>query len=380
MSDVPAPAPRASYRRALRLAIVAAAGAWLICRPAGAATQAREGWPWCLPPVFDGGERLHVLPGPSVFWLELLLRQHEVCRRDVPGEVRIFLTGSSSVFGFPFPAEQTFAHRLNESFVATGVPAHVFNLAFVNPYQVRDAVIINEARRFAPDIMLYPITRAAFVHAAPVFYPALARFFDANRAAIDRLAADPPAGLDEPIQAYAAMFQRQKRRDFPLEYLRESGRLLRTSARLHARSVAAAMGGTLPPLARTTRRPAGEYDCAKTRDDTAKHFADWQNWNILSYLEELRRRDGVEVVLVYWPLSHEPVEDCYNIRETAAGVEEFAAWMREQATARNFPYVDLHTVLARELFLDSLHVSAEGHVRIAELLAQALQPIVRKRL
>src|SRR5689334_2010898 len=155
MSDVRASAPRGA-RPAGRLAILAAVATLLFGGVTRRAAQARESWPWCLPPVFERGERLHGLPGPSVFWLELLLRQHEVCRREVPGEVRIFLTGSSSVFGFPFPSKQTFAHRLNDSFAATGVPAHVFNLAFVNPYQVRDAVIISEARRFKPDILLYP--------------------------------------------------------------------------------------------------------------------------------------------------------------------------------------------------------------------------------
>lgn len=379
MSDSSACAPRAG-RRWRRLAIATALGAVLSAVPGATATQAHESRPWCLPPVFEGGERLHGLPGPSVFWLELLLRQHEVCRRDEPGEVRIFLNGASAVFGFPLPAEQTFAHRLNQSFAATGVPAHVFNLAFVNPYQVRDAVIISEARRFAPDIILYPVTRSEFVHTAPIFFAPVAKFFDINRRAVEGLAAEPPAGLDEPFRVYATLLQRAKHDYPPLEYLRESGRLLRTGARLHARSVAAAMGGTLPPLAKATRRPMGGYDCGKTRDAAEKHYSDWQDWNILSYLDELRRRDGIEVVLVYWPVSHEPVEDCYNIRDTAAGVEEFAAWMRAETTARHIPYVDLHAVLAPELFLDSIHVSAEGHARVAELLAHALQPIVMQRL
>jgi hypothetical protein len=165
-----------------------------------------------------------------------------------------------------------------------------------------------------------------------------------------------------------------------MEYLRESGRLLRTGARLHARSVAAAIGGELPPLASTTRPRQATYDCAKTRKRTEKNYTAWQDWNILSYLDELRRRDGIEVVLAYWPMAHEPVEDCYNVRETAAGVEEFAAWMQTQAAARNLSYVDLHATLAPELFLDSVHVSAEGHVRIAELVAQALEPVIGQRL
>lgn len=336
--------------------------------------------PWCLPPVFDGGERLHGLPAPSVFWLELLLRQHELCWRDVPGEVRILLIGSSSVYGFPFAAEETFAHRLNRQFDAAGTPAHIFNIAFVNPYQVRDAVILSEARRFAPDIVLYPVTAAEFIHMAPVLFPPVITFFDMNRAAVSRLAADPPAGLDEPFQTYASVLSRRQAQTSPLDYVRESGRLLRTRARLHARAMAEAAGSGVPPLVSESRARQTRYDCEKTRNEFATRYAGWQQWNILSYLEDLKRRDGIEAVVVYWPLAYEPVDDCYNVRYPRAAVAEFGVWLAEQTAARGLRYLDLHAQFPAELFLDSLHVSAEGHARLADVLAIALQPIIDARL
>ncbi len=351
----------------------------IVTAPALASAHTQSA-PWCLPPVFDGGERLHGLPGPSVYWLELLLRQHELCWRRVPGEVRILLAGSSSVFGFPFPADRTFAHRINQQFDASAFPAHVFNLAFVNPYQLRDAIIINEARRFAPDIILYPVTLAEFRHAAPVLWPPVIRFFDVNRQAVANLAGDAPPGLDEPLRRYQRVLTRPNARSAALEYVRESGSFIRSGARLHARSLATAIGGSLPPLANTSPPRSGRYNCAETRAVMTRQFSNWEDWTILPYLDELRQRDGVEVVLVSWPIAHEPIDDCYNVRNTDAAVGEFSAWMREQTAARNLPYVDLHTLLAPEYFLDSLHVSAEGHTRVAEALADALEPIVIDRL
>src|SRR2546426_105394 len=71
----------------------------------------------CLPPVFDGGRRLHQMPAPRVYWLQLLLRQHELCWRPParPDELRVVLGGNSAMFGFPLPVEETFGYLLNES-------------------------------------------------------------------------------------------------------------------------------------------------------------------------------------------------------------------------------------------------------------------------
>src|SRR5262245_5810935 len=90
--------------------------------------------PWlCLPPAFDQGRRLHPLPNPDVYWLEIMLRQHELCWRAprTPNELRVLLLGSSAVYGFPLPVEETLSGYLNDHFARTGTPAHMFNLGFV---------------------------------------------------------------------------------------------------------------------------------------------------------------------------------------------------------------------------------------------------------
>ena len=359
-------------RRALFAILLAA-----IARPAAAAPAPM--WP-CLPPIFDHGERLHPLPGPSVFWLDLLLRQHEICRRWTPGEVRIVLAGSSSVYGFPLTTEHTFAHLLNDHFAAAGIPAHVFNLAFVNPYQVRDAVIIDAARSFAPDIIVYPITLAEFAHVAPVEFAAMVKFFGANRGAVMQLADHPPSGLDEPIRRYATALNRPGRRMSTWDYLQEAGGLLRSAVRIHARAVAERLGSVPPSLVNQSPQRQTSYDCAKTAAVVAERYRNWQTWNILSYLEELRRSDGIDVVVVAWPVAHEPVGDCYSVRYTEESVQEFNGWVQAESARRGLPFVDLHALLPPELFLDSLHVSAAGHAGVAAALESVLDPLIASRL
>jgi hypothetical protein len=122
------------------------------------------------------------------------------------------------------------------------------------------------------------------------------------------------------------------------------------------------------------------YDCAKTHALTEQRYRNWQTWNILSYLEELRRNDGTDVVVVAWPVAHEPVGDCYSVRYTEESVRQFTGWVQEESARRGLSFVDLHALLPPELFLDSLHVSPDGHARVAAALESVLEPLIAKQL
>src|SRR6185436_4843382 len=100
--------------------------------------------------------------------------------------------------------------------------------------------------------------------------------------------------------------------------------------------------------------------------------------NVLAYLEEERRRSGIEVLIVHWPIAHEPVGDCYNVRFTAEIVPQFEAWLRSESARRGLHYLDLHDLLPSERFLDSVHIGAEGHAEIAARVAAALDPVVEE--
>jgi hypothetical protein len=362
--------------RFVRVCLLALLTAFGLVRPADAAP------PWlCLPPVFEGGQRLHQSGAPRVFWLELLLRQHQVCRHASSGrdERRIFLLGSSGVFGFPLPVERTFGALLNEHFAQEDVPARLFNLCSVFPYELRDALILREALRYEPDLILYPVTPSEFVHMAPaLFPPQLVEFFDRNRETLAELVADPPRGLEEPFERYRPLLERDTPPSF-FDRLREIGSFARIAAAEHARVLARQLNPSLPPerlsKALTTRQTS--YDCGATKEKSEREFSGWKDWNILEHLAELRARLGIAVMIVHWPIAHEPVGDCYNVRFTNALAREFAEWLRAETERLDLPYLDLHDFLAAEEFLDSLHVSAEGHRKIAARLAEDIDPLLR---
>jgi hypothetical protein len=335
----------------------------------------------CLPPVFEGGRRLHQGGAPRVFWLPLLLRQHQLCWHAAAGrdEARIFLLGSSGVFGFPLPVDESFGALLNEHFARDAIPAHLFNLCSVFPYQVRDALILHEALRYEPDLIVYPVTPSEFVHVAPaLFPPQLVAFFARNRGALAELVDEETPGLDEPFDRYRPMLALGHAPSL-FDRLREVGAFARVAAGEQAEALAHRLEPSLPlerlNKALTTRQT--NYDCATTTRKVERDFNDWKSWNILEYLADLRARRGVAVLIAHWPIAHEPVGDCYNVRLTNTLEDEFADWLREQTSRLGLPYVDLHDLLAPEEFLDSLHVSPEGHRKIAARMAEVIDPMVR---
>ncbi len=355
----------------LGAASVLSALALLCARPSAARV--------CLPPLFEDGERLHPLIGTQIMWLNPLLRQHELCWRDKPHEVRIALFGDSAVFGFPLPVEQTFGAAVNRRWDSAAIPAHVFNLAWVFTYNLRDTLILHEALSYQPDIIVYVLTLADLVHAAPALYPIpLVHFFDMNTEALARLIAAPPAGLREPVERYREVAAR------PLwlvakDHMQQLGYLLHAVSHSLAGDLARRLGAQPAPEPLPTRARKTPYDCDQTLSQNALLYEDFERWNPLEDLADIRARRGIGVLVVNAPDAPEPNGACFNRRYGRELFEEYNRWLSAETTRLGLPYLDLHDLLGADDFIDSLHVTAAGHERIAERVAQALEPLVAAR-
>jgi hypothetical protein len=359
--------------------IIAVAAVLVACALPGP-TRAATTPSWCLPPVFEGGERLHALPVPSAFWLPPLLRQHQLCHAatEHPDEPRAILIGNSAVLGFPLPVEATLGARLNASLRDHGVRGRVFNLGWVNAYQLRDAVILNAALEYRPDVIIYPLTLADFHHVAPVLFGPTPAFFDTNATQVLEMVHIGVPGLDAPLQRYEAAFLKRGRLDGYWQHWQEVGALARAAAHANATTLARLLDPTLPPEMVSPGHPKTTYDCTEVIL-RRRGYRRWQSWNILAYLQALHERDGIQVLVANWPMDHKPIGECYNARHAAADVDEFNRWLRDECAARGLEYVDLHDLLSSAEFFDSIHPTAEGHQRIAEHLAPAVEEALRAR-
>ena len=358
-----------------RAGLVAIAALACLLSSAAAATPR-----WCLPGLFEGGARLQPLPSPDVFWLPPLLRQHTLCRhaRDRPREQRVVVVGSSVSFGFPLPADQAAPAELDRLLVTHGLQARAFNLGFVNTYQLRDALIVRAALPYDPAVIVYPLTIAEFVHVAPAVFPTLVEFFLDNSGAVEALANDPLPGLAEPIWRYNLWLSGIPRMSLATGHLRQLGALSRAIARAGGEDGIRLLTGRFDEPAQPPPRNPATYDCATTLANEERDKA-WASWNILDYLEELRRSRGIDVVLAHWPVNHQPNGVCYNARTSTARLTQFRDWLRAESAARGFEYVDLHDLLAENEFFDSVHPTAEGSRRVGAALAPVVESVLRRR-
>ncbi len=284
----------------------------------------------------------------------------------------MLLTGNSAVFGYMLPSDETVAGLLNDRFRRTAVSAHVFNLAFFTTYQVKDAVIIHQALAYAPDVIIHAVTLADFAHQAPLPFPVDAEFFRQNSLEVQRLAAERPPGLTQPLEVYELQ-QLPTSAQLWWMHFGEVGALVRAEVRELARAARMIMGPAETTSAAGPGTISLAYDCDETKAAAARDFQDWEQWNILAYLEHIRAATGVQVVLVNWPMAKQPVSDCYNVRYPTALVEQYEGRLRQQAERRRLPYVDLGDVIPPEEFRDSLHLTVNGQHIVAEWLAPLLE-------
>jgi hypothetical protein len=342
---------------------------------------AAAGADWCLPPVFEHGQRLHDMPAPTVHWLALALRQHQLCHAAAhdPDAPRAVLVGNSAVLGFPLPAEETLAGRLNQRLRDRGAPGQVFNLGWVNSYMLRDAVVLQAALHYRPHLIVYALTLADFLHAAPVLFPSVTSFFQSNADIVRTLADVPPPGLAEPLHRYADWLDARGRFNEVRARLHDCGSFVRAALRANAEAWARWADPTLSPPLFGTRGRQTQYDCDRTMAEDRENYDDWQSWNVLAYLETIHITYDIPILVLNWPEAHEPVGACYNVRYSAAAVDEFNRWLRAECERRGFGYLDLHDLLPANQFFDSLHPTAEGHRRIAERIGPVVESVLRER-
>ncbi len=345
----------------------------------------------CLPHLFEDGQRLHDWNGPNLFDISLILRQHEICRRPKlhPEEGAITLFGNSSVFGLHVPADQTFAGMLNRRWDARSTPLHMYNLAFVFPYQLKDALIVEGALDYKPDLIVYGITLFDFIHLAPLGWPdALTQFFIANDAVIDRLNDGGAAGLDDLVDIYRERPDHQGKLRQQWIRLRELGSFLRLAARQNApalisRWLLSPEDGPvpLPPnKKKALSRKDPDYECQKIVNDFNSFFGEqWTSWNVLAYLEQVQRERGIDVVVFNVPIQHNPKGECYNGRYPSEAYAGYRNWIREETKSLGLEFWDLHDLLSKGDFDDSIHPTELGHRRMANELARRIGAHLRTR-
>ncbi len=120
--------------------------------------------------LFPGRERLPFGADPgeaynlSLFSLDAMFASHAVSRPKAPGEFRVLVVGDSSVWGILLKPDQTLAGLINASGYKTpdGRQVRAYNLGYPTLSLTKDLLVLDWARRYQPDMIIWPVTLEAF--------------------------------------------------------------------------------------------------------------------------------------------------------------------------------------------------------------------------
>jgi hypothetical protein len=106
-----------------------------------------------------------ILPGRPRFAqeddLNLLFDTHEIAKSGQhPNEYKVIVLGDSSTWGYLLNPEETFSGVINSSNLKTcgKQPVHVYNLGYPKLSLFKDLLILHEAMKYQPDLIIWMIT------------------------------------------------------------------------------------------------------------------------------------------------------------------------------------------------------------------------------
>ncbi len=158
--------------------------------------------------IFPGRWRLPWSEAPAKAYslslnnLEAMFASHEVSAPPAPDEFRVFILGDSSVWGFLLPKEDTLAARINAANWTTpdGRRVRAYNLGYPTISLTKDLLLLDEALRFAPDLVVWFVTLDSFPADKQLFTPLVQR----NPEPVRRLIETHALNLDPSDPAFVA--------------------------------------------------------------------------------------------------------------------------------------------------------------------------------
>lgn len=318
-----------------------------------------------------------------VLWLDVMFRHHEVCWRKPrsPDEIRIFSLGNSASYGFPYPHELSAFGLINENYKRRQIRAHIFNLGFMGAYQMKEAMILAKALPYKPDFIIYAASLSDWTHVAPLEYPPMYAFWDANSRVIAELAADPPPTFEEPFRLYRDSQANNVRPYATWIEFRQIGTFVRLAVAEMAQTLRRMMFPSVPfekpfVYSSTSNR---DWRCESVLPNLERQYVDWKKWSMLDVLADLRDETGIEVLVVNWPVDSDRRGDCFNIRFPAETFQEYVRWTAMRSEELGLPYLDLHDYLDHNEFFDSVHPNVRGQRKMAARMSEKILSLLPRR-
>jgi hypothetical protein len=299
----------------------------------------------------------------SLFDMDAMFASHVLAGTEKAGdEYRVLLIGDSSVWGTLLTPEQTLAGQLNESAIAAcGKTIHAYNLGYPTISLTKDLMILDQARQYQPDMVIWLTTLEAFPNDKQLTSPIVAN--NAKR-----------------IQQLITNYQLTLNPNDP-DVVQPStwGRTFISQRRAIADLVRLQIYGYLWASTGIDQIYPENYERAQIDLEASDDF------HGLTSLNDALAFDALDAGMMIIPntiLVNEPMlisdglnsDIRYNFFYPRWAYDEYRQLLSEHAASRGWRYLDLWNLVPASEFTNSaIHLTSAGERLLADTIARAIQ-------
>lgn len=325
--------------------------------------------------LFPGRERLPYGENPAESYnlslnsLPTLFSSHQLHQPKAADEFRVILLGDSGIWGWFLPNDETLAGQLNAMGikVADGRHLTVYNLGYPLMSLSKDLLLLDEAMRYDPDLILWPVTLESFAPQKQLDHPILQHNPARLRPLITtynlHLDADDPRFVEPDFWHSSLIGQRRALADWL--------RLQQVGVAWAATGIDQAIPAEIPlrqsDFAADVSWQTLATETTLTSDDLA--------FDVLA--AGLQRAGDVPVLIINEPIFISEGENShlrYNLWYPRWAYDQYRALLAQTMLAAERPYLDLWDAVPAAEFTDSpVHLTPAGTAIFAAHLKETLE-------
>jgi hypothetical protein len=297
-----------------------------------------------------------------------MFASHIIARPKAADEFRVIVIGDSGTWGWLLNNEDTLAGQINSQDLTTADGKHVvaYNLGYPVMALTKDIMILEEALKYQPDLIVWPVTLESFPRAKQVFPSIVQNNAARVRSLIERyqlnLEPNDPRFADPDFLGKTIVGQRRNLADW---------------LRLQALGFSWA----------ATRIDQVIPDQIKLRQSDFEQDVSWQNFTQPITLTEndlsfdvlgagVKLVGDVPVLIINEPMfisSGQNSDLRYNSFYPRWAYDQFRAMLSDRAVANNWHYLDLWDSIAPDEFTDTpVHLTPQGMGQFAKAVSEAI--------
>jgi hypothetical protein len=313
-------------------------------------------------PRFPFGETPREAYNFSLFDLDAMFAAHEVSAPRTSDEFRVFVLGDSSVWGTLLRPQETLAGQLNALHLSAsdGRQMRFYNLGYPTLSLTKDLLLLDMARQYQPDMVIWLVTLEAFPRESQTTVP---------------LASNNPARINDLLARFGLESAPLEPPDFWGQTLVGRRKELADLVRLQLYGVLWAGTGIDQTYPLDYPRAQLDFDPDRTFHEKISLAPDDLAFDVLAAGQ--RVLEGVPLIIVNEPIlisSGKSNEIRYNFYYPRWAYDQYRLWMETAAREAGYAYLDAWDIIPSEEFTNSaIHINREGMARLAERLKEEVQ-------